>query len=1125
MKCSACGAQPPVSSAFCNQCGARLEVRCRSCGATPPAGSRYCHQCGASLAEPDAEPPVRIPRDYTPKHLADRILMTRSALEGERKQVTVLFADVKGSIALSEQAGPEDWHEILDRFFEILAEGVHRYEGTINQYTGDGIMALFGAPIAHEDHAQRACFAALHLGDALRHYGDALRVERGLNFSVRMGLNSGAVVVGKIGDDLRMDYTAQGQTVGVAQRMEALAEAGVPLISEATARLVEGYFDLRALGDARVKGVEALLRIYALEGVGPARTRLDRSRARGLSLFVGRDEEMAILQAALVRARAGEGQVVAIVAAAGTGKSRLCAEFLDRCRGEGLTVLEGHGVSHGKSVPFLPILELFRAWFGILEGDSPASTRDKIAGRLLQMDESFRDSLPLIFDLVGVADPAMPSLEMDPQVRPKRLHELMRRVLHDPGYGSTRVTLLEDLHWFDGGSDAFLGTLIESVPGTQDLVIATFRPEYQARWLQRSYCQLLPLKPLDADAIYELLRDLLGEDPSVAELPQSIFARSGGNPFFTEEIIQAMVESGQLVGTRHHYRLAAPLTGLEIPDTVQSLLAARIDRLPEDQKAVLQIAAVIGKSFGRELLLRIARISETALTDALSGLTAAEFLYEQRLYPELIYAFKHPLTQEVAEQSQLRERRARIHAAVAETLEETTTHGDNEQASAIGRHWQEAGDPRRAAHWFARAAEWSGRTDLGEGLRHWLRVRELAQQIEDPAESSALGIGSCLQILAFAWRGGRTPAELAKYFEEGRRLALAANDRLMLARLISAYGTICGLAGGSLEDYLRYVGEAGEIADAVGDEDLRAATATSMAAVRLYEGRPHEIMSACRAGLAITGTDLTKGRALLGFSPRGAMLFFLSVALAWNGRLEDARAQLAAGQREADEGGENEVVTWFQQCWAHLAHFTGGPESGMDQARQCFELAEKLGNGSSRVLARTSLGLAHMLEGHPDEAVATLDEAIALVRDLNTQRTYLPQVLGVLSEAHTVGGRFDEARRVAEQAVAITAAGGYATYGVLAYNALARALLAGNDEAPAAGVAAALDAADELVSLYDIGVFRPQVRELRAEVARRAGRDEEAAHLTAEALALYREIGAAGHEARLSAANGETQRA
>jgi adenylate cyclase len=556
------------------------------------------------------------------------------------------------------------------------------------------------------------------------------------------------------------------------------------------------------------------------------------------------------------------------VAAAGTGKSRLCAEFLDRCRGEGLAVLEGHGVSHGKSVPFLPILELLRAWFGILEGDSPAATRDKIAGRLLQKDESFRDSLPLIFDLVGVADPAVPSLEVDPQVRPQRLHALMRRVLHDPGYGATRVTLLEDLHWFDGGSDAFLATLIESIPATRDLVIATFRPEYEARWLQRSYCRLMPLEPLDADAICELLRDLLGEDPSVAALPQSIFARSGGNPFFTEEIVLAMVESGQLTGTRGHYRLAAPVTELEIPETVQSLLAARIDRLPEEQKAVLQTAAVIGKTFGRELLLRISRLPEPELTDALAGLTAAEFVYEQRLYPDLIYAFKHPLTQEVAEQSQLRERRAAIHAAVAEVLEETTTSGDNERASAIARHWQEAGDPQRATRWYAQAADWSGRTDLGEGLRHWQRVRELAKRIDDPAESTLFGIVSCLQILGFAWRGGRTPAELETYFEEGRRLARAADNRVMLARLTAAYGTICGLAGGSLTDYLRYVQEAGEIAASADDEELRAAMATSLAAVKLYEGKPREIEAACRAGLAVTGPDLTKGRALMGFSPR-----------------------------------------------------------------------------------------------------------------------------------------------------------------------------------------------------------------------------------------------------------------
>jgi tetratricopeptide (TPR) repeat protein len=340
----------------------------------------------------------------------------------------------------------------------------------------------------------------------------------------------------------------------------------------------------------------------------------------------------------------------------------------------------------------------------------------------------------------------------------------------------------------------------------------------------------------------------------------------------------------------------------------------------------------------------------------------------------------------------------------------------------------------------------------------------------------------------------------------------------MLARLTAAYGTICGLAGGSLTDYLRYVQEAGEIAASADDEELRAAMATSLAAVKLYEGKPREIEAACRAGLAVTGPDLTKGRALMGFSPRGALLFFLSVALGWGGRLAEARARLAAGQREVDAGGEREVQTWFEQLWAHIAYMTGGPDSGMEQARHCFELSEKLGNGSSRVLARTSLGVAHLLEGNYDEAVANCESAVALIEALNTQRTYLPQVQAVLSEAHCRAGRTGEARRIAEEALRITSAGGYGTYAVLAHMALARALLAEEGHLSAADIERTLAEANRLIEAHDIGGFRPQLRELEANLARREGRDDDAARLLTEALRLYRDVGATGHAARLEAA-------
>jgi class 3 adenylate cyclase len=349
---------------------------------------------------------------------------------------------------LTEQVDPEEWHKIMDRFFAILSEGVHRFEGTINQYTGDGIMALFGAPIAHEDHAQRACYAALHLKEELRRYSDELRLTRGLNFSVRIGLNSGEVVVGKIGDDLRMDYTAQGHTVGLAARMEQIAQAGSVYLTGFTAKFVSGFFALRDLGELEMKGAQGPVRVYELQGIGRLRTRLEVSRARGFSKFVGRQSEMAALEAALERAISGNAQVVGLVAEPGVGKSRLCHEFLERCRARGLQTFETHGVPYGKVTPFLPMLEFMRSVFGITEQDNPQSARQKIAGNLLLLDESFREALPLTFDFLGVSDPEQPTPRTDPEARQRQLYAILKRITQVRGRRVPVVTLFEDLHWF-----------------------------------------------------------------------------------------------------------------------------------------------------------------------------------------------------------------------------------------------------------------------------------------------------------------------------------------------------------------------------------------------------------------------------------------------------------------------------------------------------------------------------------------------------------------------------------------------------------------------------------------------------------------------------------------------------
>ncbi len=1106
-------------------------MRCSACQANNPASKKFCGDCGAALQNvgvrsqvPRHDTPHPTPETqkgpcaYTPKHLADKILQSKSALEGERKQVTVLFADVKGSMELAEQLEAEVFSQIMSRFFRILSDGVERFEGFVDKFTGDGIMALFGAPIAHEDHAQRACYAALRLRDAVREYANEVRVLHGVPFGVRIGLNSGDVVVGTIGDDLRMDYTAQGHTVGLAQRMESLAEPGHVVLSEHTAQLVDGYFTLRDLGRTKVKGVAEPVGLFDLDAVGSFRSRLDRSRARGLSTFVGRDGDMAALEAALARALAGTGQVVGVVAEAGTGKSRLCAEFLDGCRARGIPILEGRGVAHGKSIPMLPILEVWRADYGIMDGDSAEAARAKIAGRLLLMDESFREVLPVIFDLFGVPDPANPAPAMDPEQRQKRLHGVVKRVLHDPSYGDTRIFHLEDLHWFDGASDAFLETHVESVPATRDLWLVNFRPEYQARWMQRSHYQQLLLQPLGADAIRALLRDQLGEDPSVATLPELIHERTKGNPFFIEELVLSLVESRHLVGARGAYRLTTAVDALQVPASVQAVLAARIDRLAEREKQVLQAAAVIGKTFGEALLRRVvtsvAALDETALNVSLSALAAAEFLYEAALYPQVEYSFKHPLTQEVAQGSLLRERRMRVHAAVAQALEDTGGNLD-ERAAEIAQHWAEAGDTGRAARWHRRAAEWAGLSDPREGLRHWRRVRDLAPSVEDVSARTELALQACHQILSVGWRIGGSEDEAAAVFAEGRALAERTDDRPALALLVGHYGIVRATSGGSARDCVHYCEEAARIAEQIGNRALRAALGTYPAFAHQYAGHGREALAWADRVLEGCGSDNMLGRDTVGFSARAAMKHVRTIALMYLGRFDEASTQLSEGIHVAEESGELEVLAWMEYAVTWLAYACGGPDSVVEHGQRSLDIAEQLGNESARSLAYWALGAAHLIDARPSAAREALRESAAITRH-RTERQELPAVLGLLAEAHLGLGEGEAAVNAAREAIDLAREGGGLYYEALAELALCRALISDKGGVPRAEIESALERAEQLVESIEGRSLSPRIVEMRGRLAAALGDRPACNLLLRQALDLYRTIGATGHAARLA---------
>ena len=1074
-------------------------MQCAACGQANPPGSRFCNACGGALA---ADATADRGRPATPAHLVERILSARTSLEGERKQVTVLFADVKGSMDLAEQVDAEEWHAILDRFFRILTEGVHRFEGTVNQYTGDGIMALFGAPLAHEDHALRACGAALHLRDEVQRLADELRTTRGLAFAVRMGVNSGEVVVGRIGDDLRMDYTALGHTVGLAQRMEQLAEPGKPLLTEHTARMVSGYFDLRDLGPSRVKGAAEPVRLYELVGVGRLRTRFDASRARGLSRFVGRRAEMTVLEEALERALAGEARSVGIVGEPGVGKSRLCHEFIARCRSRGIRFVDAHGVPHGRTIPLLPWMEFMRKGFGIGEHDEPETARQKIAGRMLLRDPDLREALPVVFQFLGVSDPMRPAPRLTPEAMQREITKVNKSLASGRmEQGEFWGVLLEDLHWFDDASLALCAELVELAARSPTLTLLTFRPGFEAPWMSHQpSSRQLAMAPLGADAQTELLRDLLGTDPSVASLAARLPERTGGNPFFIEEVVHTLAESGSLVGTRGAYRLARPGEDLTIPPTVQGVLAARIDRLPAREKGLLQTAAVIGREVPYAVLRRIVELREDELAAALRALVAAEFLYESALLPDASYTFKHALTQEVAYNSQLGDQRARIHGAVARAIEALHPDRLEERAALLAHHWEGARDAYTAARWHARAADWVAARDRNELVQHWRRVRELLAGAPETPESLALRVRACRHLLDSISLG--SSEDFSALFGEGMALAERLDDSAPRVRLLNVYANSLIFAG-RLEEAEARFHQSMRLADASGDPFLRFLARVPLTRAFIIAGRPAEAITASDEALEL-GRDRPELEVEPGLSPYGLLLVQRGRALTYLGRpAEGARAidraiELARTRRE------RELMAFAQLCRTLPCRVLDQPEEELEHARRALEAAESSANSFLRALSLTALGQAHIAGARWQDALEALSELAASIRAGRAAPLVELDTLALLSEAQLGAGDAAAARASADVAVELARRFRRPISEIGAHLARARALAASGD----GGAGEALEAAHALVDRTGAAMFAPFLALARAELAARLGDDAAQAQALRDAEQGFVSIGA-----------------
>jgi class 3 adenylate cyclase/tetratricopeptide (TPR) repeat protein len=705
MRCQNCSTENPEAAKFCIECATPLKRRCPQCGFESPPAAKFCAQCATPLGATATAQPAKAAE---PDSSGIRVTPDGSALEvleGERKTVTALFADIKGSTELEQDLDPEEARAIVDPALKLMIDAARRYDGYVVQSTGDGIFALFGAPVAHEDHPQRALYAALRMQEELRRYSARLRETGNLPLEARVGVNTGEVVVRSITTGQgQTEYTPIGHTTNLASRMQALAPTGSVAISESTRKLVEGYFALKPLGPTKVKGVTEPVNVYEVTGLGPLRTRLQRSAGRGLTKFVGREREMEALKRAAEQARAGRGQIVAAIAEAGTGTSRLFYEFKVTSQ-SGWMVLEAFSVSHGKASAYFPVIDLLHGYFKIAGEDDQRARRAKVTGNVLTVDRALEDTLPYLFALLGLTEEDDPLEGMDARLRRQRTLDAIKRLLLRESLNQPLMVIFEDLHWVDEETQALLNLLSDSIGTAKILLLVNYRPEYSHQWGSKTYYTQLRLDPLGRESAEEMLSALLGDGVELAPLRRLIIEKTEGNPFFMEETVQVLLDEGALVREGSAVRLVRPLAELKIPPTVQGILAARIDRLPADEKDLLQTLAVIGKEFTFSLVGAVVNRPRDELNRMFNDLQLAEFIYEQPAVGDTEYTFKHALTQEVAYNSVLIERRKQLHERAGGAIETLYADRLEDHYADLARHYRHSDDAAKAVEYLRLAAE------------------------------------------------------------------------------------------------------------------------------------------------------------------------------------------------------------------------------------------------------------------------------------------------------------------------------------------------------------------------------------------------------------------------------------
>ena len=927
MNCTTCGHANRERAKFCAGCGRALPLVCAACNAVLPIDARFCDACGQPVHATDPTPAPSASLAYTPRHLAAKILTSRSAIEGERKLVTVLFADVAGSTALAERLDPEEMHDIIDRCFRLLVEPVHYYEGTVNQFTGDGIMALFGAPIAHEDAPERAVRAGLEMQAAVRQFAATLE-HRGIDFQIRIGIHTGPVVVGAIGDDLRMDYTAIGDTTNLSARLQTAARPGTVLVSEKTAKLIAGRFTLQPVGPLTLKGKSAPVAAYEVIRALP-RAPLVAASSEGLTPLIGRTGELATLEALFKRASDAHGQVVFVVGDPGIGKSRLMHELHERIASDDVTWLQGRCISYGRGIPLLPIIDMVKNAFAIDEGDDDATIIDKIDRNVTGLSLPVTETAPFLRALLAV-DPGNDSVgTMDPSARRFATFDVVKRLLLALVAQRPVALLIEDLHWIDAASEEFLAYIVDALAAARVLLLCTHRPGYRPALAERSYVTRVALQPLSVDETAALAAATLAVESLPPDVRTLISRKAEGNPFFIEEVTKSLSELGALRRSADGTLIAENVATAEIPNTIQDVIMARIDRLGDEPKRAIQVASVIGREFAVRLLQRASEIG-AGVNSLVGELRALELIYEKLGVPELAYMFKHALTHDVAYHSILTQRRRQLHRTVGHAIEEL-------YADRLAEHWE------TLAHHFANGEDWPRAfaylLKAGEKARAAYANREAIQFYTD-----ALGAAAHLDI---------APSERAAVLK-GKALAHLClsqfNDAVDTCRAALALeldpseragmSTLLGLAlwyAHEFDEATRVAEEARELALSAGNDGVVGQAQCVIASVRLVRGELDTVYPAMRESLQL----MDSGGVHELFRPWARS----TVALMQNWRGEYDAAVEGFARLVAETKASNQLFS-LAQIYSHYVITLGGAgryAEALAILREALAMAEAIG--------------------------------------------------------------------------------------------------------------------------------------------------------------------------------------